>query len=165
MSCGAIFTYREAVYEKLPYFELTEKVDQLAPNRFVGDSLKDLEKIFTDKGFTIEHRAKLIGKSGVDQTFDLALRRGKELMLLDISPWGNQNDLIALLGKKMDVDCKSIILLDLTGNPTLASLGKPYDITVLNGKDQGYKETLEKMLGGDVKDKNDNRGVFGRRGK
>ncbi len=166
MRCGAIFTYREANYEKLPYYELTERVDKLAPNRFVTDHIREVEKIFTDKGYVVELNAKLTGKSGVDQSFDLAARKGKELYLFDISAWGNQNDLIGLLGKKMDVESKSIILLDLTGNPTLASLGKPYDITVLNGKDQGYKETLEKMLGSEVKEKDENRGIlFGRRGK
>jgi len=166
MRCGAIFTYREANYEKLPYYELTERVDNLAPNRFVTDTVREVEKIFKNKGYTVELNAKLTGKSGVNQIFDLAAKRDKELYLLDVSAWGNQNDLIALLGKKMDVESKSIILLDLTGNPTLASLGKPYDITVLNGRDQGYRETLEKMLGMEVKEKDDNRGIlFGRRGK
>jgi hypothetical protein len=166
MRCGAIFTYREANYEKLPYYELTERVDNLAPNRFVTDHVREVEKIFTAKGYAVEQNAKLTGKSGVEQSFDLAARRENEVYLLDVSAWGNQNDLIGLLGKKMDVESKSIILLDLTGNPTLASLGKPYDITVLNGKDQGYIETLEKMLGSEVKEKDESRGIhFGRRGK
>ena len=35
---------------------------------------------------------------------------------------------------------------DLAGNPDLASLGKPYNIAVLSGKDEKYLEKLASLL-------------------
>jgi len=155
--CGANFTYLEAIYEKLPSYELTEKVDELAPNRFETDSLRHIEKILIERGYNVELGAKLVGKSGIEQSFDIVARKGNNVILLDASPWGNQNDLISLLGKKMDIDSKSVILLDLAGNPNLASLGKPYSITVLDGRDEKYRETLIGLLEGAGKDEDDKR--------
>ena len=158
--CKASFTYREANYEKLPSYELTEKVEALAPNRFVMDALRQVEKKLIEKGYAVELDAKLIGKSGVEQSFDLVAKKGKDIIILDVSAWGNQNDLIALLGKKMDVDSKSIILLDLTANPNLASLGKPYNITVLDGKDEKHLEQLASLLDDVGKREDEKRGSF-----
>jgi len=155
--CGANFTYREAIYEKLPSYALTEKVEELAPNRFETDSLRHIEKILIERGYHVELGAKLVGKSGVEQSFDIVARKGNDVILLDASTWGNQNDLISLLGKKMDVDSKSVILLDLAGNPNLASLGKPYSITVLDGRDEKYRETLIGLLEGAGKADDDKR--------
>lgn len=144
--CGSNFTYSEANYEKLPSYELTDKVEELAPRRFVMDALRRVEGLLTERGFSIDLQTKIKGKSGVEQSFDIVARKGNNVILLDASPWGNPNDLISLLGKKMDVDSNSVILLDLTGNPNLASLGKPYSITVLDGRDEKYKETLISLL-------------------
>ncbi len=144
--CGATFTYKEANYEKLPSYELTENVESLVPNRFVMDALRGVEKLITEKGYEVELNAKLRGKSGVEQTFNLVAKKDKTLLLLDVSAWGSQNDLISLLGKKMDFDSKPIILLDLAGNPNLASLGKPYNILVLDGKSEKHLEILAGVL-------------------
>ena len=110
------------------------------------DSLRGVEKVFINKGYSVEFDSKLTGKSGTVQSFDIVAKKENRVYLLDVSAWGFQTDLVALLGKKMDVDYKSIILLDLTGNSNLASLGKPYEITVLNGKDGKHLEELESIL-------------------
>jgi len=150
--CDATFTYKEANYDKLPLYELTEKVDSLAPRRFVMDAMTNLQKLLLGKGYTVERDAKIRGKSGIEQSFSLAARMDKRTVLIDISPWGNQNDLITLLGKKTDVDGKSIILLDLAGNPDLAPMGKPYGIAVVNGKDEKYLEQLSGLLDAEKKE-------------
>jgi hypothetical protein len=110
------------------------------------DALRGVEKLITEKGYEVELNAKLRGKSGVEQTFNLVAKKDKTLLLLDVSAWGSQNDLISLLGKKMDFDSKPIILLDLAGNPNLASLGKPYNILVLDGKSEKHLEILAGVL-------------------
>ena len=156
--CGASFTYKEANYEKLPSYELTEKVEALAPNRFIMDALRQSEEIFTSKGYQVELNSKLLGKSGVEQSFDLVAKKAQNTILLDVSAWGGQNDLISLLGKKMDVNFKSMILLDLAGNPNLASLGKPYNITVLDGKDNKYLEQLAALID-EAEEKPEKRGI------
>jgi hypothetical protein len=145
-NCSASFSYREANYERLPAYELTEKVDTLAPNTFMTDTLRQLETIIQNKGYTVELNAKIKGRSGFEQTFDLIAKKGDETLLLDISSWGNQNDLIALLGKKMDVESSSVILIDLAGNPNLVTLGKPYNIKVLDGREGKMEEEINGAL-------------------
>jgi len=155
--CLANFSYREALYEKLPSYELTAKVDELLPNRFIMDALRQVESVFVEKGYQVEIQGKLVGKSGIEQSFNLIAKKGENRVVLDVSAWGNQNDLISLLGKKMDIDSKSIILLDLAGNPTIASLGKPYNILVLDTKDDKYKEKLAAALDDVGKEEDDKR--------
>jgi len=164
--CAASFTYRDANYEQLPSYELTEKIGGLAPNKMLTEATSQIERILVEKGYTVEYNAKLVGKSSVEQSFDIAARRGQRLYLLEISSWGDQNDLISLLGKKMDIDADSVILVDLSGNPTLASLGKPYGIEVLNGKDPSYIEKLSDLISAPEKEApRRGLGVFRRRSK
>jgi hypothetical protein len=163
-SCSANFSYREANYERLPAYTLTERVDTLTPTNFETDALRKIEKIIQNKGYTVELNAKIKGRSSFEQTFDLIAKRGSETILLDISSWGNQNDLISLLGKKMDVVSNSIILVDLAGNPSLTTLAKPYNITVLDGREGKIEEEINRVLKG-VKEKEAKRSSFFRRGK
>jgi hypothetical protein len=162
--CSAPFSYKEAYYERLPAYELTEKVDNLAPNNLVMDTLRQLEKIIQDKGYMVELNAKIKGRSGFEQTFDLIANKGDETILLDVSSWGNQNDLIALLGKKMDIDSSSVILVDLAGNPTLTTFATPYNIKVLDGREGKMEEEINKTLTAEP-DKGAKRSSFFRRGK
>jgi len=144
--CGSSFTYKEAVYLKLPAYELTEKVEALAPKRYVTETLRRVENALTAKGFKVELDARVKGKSGVEQRFDLTASKDQKLMLLDASAWGNQGDLISLLGKKTDVDANLIVLIDLYGSPNLASLGKPYKIAVIDGRDEKYIGVLSNLV-------------------
>ena len=145
--CGASFTYREAIYERLPTYRLKVGVEGAPRNKLVDGVIADVGKLFTEKGFSVEGDARLVGKSGVEQVFDLVARRGDKLYMLDVSALGNQNDIIALLGKKMDVSPGSVLLIDLSDNPTLSSLGKTYGIEVLNAKDGKHLERLSEMIG------------------
>jgi hypothetical protein len=144
--CSATFSFREANYERLPAYELTEKIDTLAPNTFETDTLRQIETIIQNKGYTVELNAKIKGRSGFEQTFDLIAKKGDETILLDVSSWGNQNDLITLLGKKMDIESSSVILIDLVGNPNLTTLAKPYNITVIDGREGKMEEEINGVL-------------------
>ena len=163
-NCSTDFSYREAKYEPLPSYEITEKII-IAPNKKSTNQLDIIEKLLTENGYMVELNTKIVGKSGFEQNFDLIAKKGKEQILLDVSGWGSQNDLISLLGKKMDVNAKAIILLDLAGNPTLSTIGKQYNIMVLNGKDEKLLETFTHFLSDIEKDKNDKRPGFLRKGK
>jgi hypothetical protein len=165
--CSTTFTYREANYDRFPAYELTEKTNSLAPAGLETDKLRQIEKQLTEKGYTVELNAKIRGKSGVDQHFSIVARRDGKTLLLDISNWGKQNDLISLLGKRTDIESQSIILLDMTGNPDLEALGRAYNITVLNGKDEGYLEKLSILLleAGTKKEEDKHRKPFSWRGR
>jgi hypothetical protein len=94
----------------------------------------------------------------------LVAKKDKTLTLLDVSVWGSQTDLISLMGKKMDIESQSIILLDLKGNEILPSLGKAYNISIINGKDTKFLETLAQIIG-KTKTEVEKRGPFWRRGR
>ncbi len=162
--CANTFTFREANYEKLPSFELTERVQDLSPKKLESGTLTQVETLFKQNGYTVELNAKINGKSGAQQSFDLIAKKDKKLIVLDISTWGKQTDLISLLGKKMDIDSQSIILLDLEGNTTLPSLGKAYNINVINGKDPKFLDTLTQIIS-EPKKEDEKRGQFWKRGK
>ena len=163
--CSASFNSIEADYERFPVYELTEKVDTLTTNNSKTNILRQLEKIIQTKGYTVELNAKIKGKSGLEQAFDLIAKKGDEIMLLDVSSWGNQKDLTELLGKKTDVRSSSVTLIDLTGNQNLVALGKLYSIAVLDGRDgEKLGEAISRILPEKV-EKNSSRLSFLRRGK
>jgi len=164
--CSKTFTYREANYEKIPIYELTEKANGFAPTELETDKLKQIEKQLIEKGYSVEMNALIRGRSGVDQRFSLVAKRVGDTLLLDVSNWGKQNDLISLLGKRTDLEAKSVILLDLAGNPDLEALGKAYNIIVLSGKDEGYLEKLSiNLLDAPPKEDDKKRRPFSWRGK
>jgi hypothetical protein len=142
--CGATFTYRDAIYERVPSYESTNKKQELTFADKIAQPLRAASDVFSSKGYHVDLDTKLTGKSGVEQHFDLIATKGENQTLVDVSIDGNQNDVVSLLGKKMDLDSKSIILLDLSGNELLASLGKSYNIEVLDGRDEKH---LEKLVG------------------
>ena len=157
--CGATFTYRDAIYERLPTYEPTDKKPEPTPSEKISQPLQALFDIFSSKGYRVDLDTKLNGKSGVEQHFDLIATKDENYILVDVSIDGNQNDLVSLLGKKMDLDSKSIILLDLTGNERLASLGKSYSIEVLDGRDEKHLEKLVGILADAEKERKNGKGI------
>jgi hypothetical protein len=57
--------------------------------------------------------------------------KGGVKLIVDVSTFGGQNDLVSLLGKKMDLVGSDALLVDMTGNEELSSLGKVYNIQIL----------------------------------
>jgi transposase-like protein len=177
--CESDFTSKEASHIRIPAYEVVKKLElstlkQLYPDhaeeevdvktqsvkqaqepvgksppKSASEATKGIESAFKKRGFTFEYGYKLRGKSGFEQSFDAVAKKGKITVLIDISQTGDQADLIGLVGKKKDVDVGSIILLDITGNPYLVSLGKQYAITVLDGRSGEYSKIIADILGGE----------------
>ena len=158
-SCTAAFNYKDAIYEKVYTYEVPSTSTEPTVNEKKNQSLNAISEILIKNGYNVEVDTKLPGKSGVEQHFDIAAKKGRDITLIDISTEGNQNDIISLLGKKMDLDAKSIILLDITGNERLASLGKSYEIEVLDGRDEKHLEKLVNLLTDADKGRQNGKGI------
>jgi len=73
---------------------------------------------------------QITGASGVQHPFDILAEKNETRLVIDISITGNKNDMISLLGKKVDVNPTKALIIDLSNLDELTPLGKVYDITV-----------------------------------
>jgi hypothetical protein len=173
--CGSDFTYKEANYVRLPIYEVAKKVDfteQLQPEaelpdeievsvesakpqdtlehvpllQLASEAIKGVESALKERGYTFQNNFKIRGKSGTEQSFTAAAQKGSSRILIDVTRTGNPVDIISLVGKKRDVDAESIILLDISGNPNIASLGSKYNIPVIDGRSQEYSKSLDRII-------------------
>jgi hypothetical protein len=126
--CGRNFTYQEAKYIKIFAYKIADEI--------VNDLRRDLpvlesiEKILTEKGFKVQLHPQITGISGVQHTFDILAEKNETRIVIDTSITGNKNDMISLLGKKLDVNPTKALIIDLSNLDELTQLGKVYDITV-----------------------------------
>jgi transposase-like protein len=136
----------QKVEENTQAAEITHEPEIKPPLVTANEAIKRIESAFRKRGFTFQYGYKLRGKSGFEQSFDAAAKKGEQTVLIDVSQTGDQADLIGLVGKKKDVDVRSIILLDITGNSDHMSLGKQYAITVIDGRSGDYSKTIAEIL-------------------
>lgn len=147
--CGAPFDYRTAIIRKLYSFRLSpETRDLLSHEPEVAKVLKAVSDIMKGRGFGVEQDADVRGLSGSDHHFSLVATKGAMRIVVDVSTFGNQNDLVSLLGKKMDLIGSDALLVDMTGNEELSSLGKVYNIQILPPGRSALGDVLEVFLNG-----------------
>ena len=96
----------------------------------------------------MEQDVDVRGLSGSDHHFSLVATKGAVRIVVDVSTFGNQNDLVSLLGKKMDLIGSDALLVDMTGNEELSSLGKVYNIQILPPGGMAMGDILETYLDG-----------------
>jgi len=126
--CQRTFTYQDAKYIKIFTYKMTEET--------VNDFRRDLpiaeqiEKILTNKEFKVQLHSRISGASGVQHSFDILAEKNEIRLVIDISITGNRNDMISLLGKKVDVHPTKAVIIDLSNLDELSLLGKVYDIAV-----------------------------------
>ncbi|RLI08771.1 hypothetical protein DRO42_05740 [Candidatus Bathyarchaeota archaeon] len=138
--CGANFDYKTARYEKLYAYEVPEQVAEVlgcAPRK--DAILAPLESALRARGYQVERDGEVRGLSGGEHTFNIVAQKGSERVVVDVSMEGSQNDIISLLGKKMDVNPTTTVLIDMSDSEELSALGKVYGIKVLNGKDKNLE--------------------------
>jgi len=97
----------------------------------VAKVLKAVAAVMLGRGFGVEQDVDVRGLSGSDHNFSLVATKGTVRTVVDVSTFGSQNDLVSLLGKKMDLIGSDALLVDMTGNEELSSLGKVYNIQIL----------------------------------
>ena len=126
--CRRTFTYQEAKYIKIFAYKITDET----VNDFGRDLpiLENIKKILVDKGFKVQLHPQITGASGVQHSFDILAEKNETRLVVDISITGNKNDMISLLGKKVDVNPTKALIIDLSKLDKLTPLEKVYDITV-----------------------------------
>lgn len=130
--CGAPFDYRTAIIRKLYSFKLSPETIELQRHEpEVAKVLKAVAAVMHGRGFGVEQDVDVRGLSGSDHSFSLVATKGTVRTVVDVSTFGSQNDLVSLLGKKMDLIGSDALLVDMTGNEELSSLGKVYNIQIL----------------------------------
>jgi len=143
--CGRTFTYENARYVKIFSFTITEKA--ISDSRRDTPIMENTSKILTDKGFKVHLHPVVTGTSGVQHKFDILAEKNEASLVIDISLTGNRNDMISLLGKKVDVNPTKALIVDLSNLDELPVLGRVYDITVLKaGKVHNLMKHLENLL-------------------
>jgi hypothetical protein len=146
-NCGKIYDYRNSLYISIYTYTLTDKITEITPLREVRDVLRSIESTLTEKEYTVQLEGMIEGKSGEMRFFDMVANKGKDQLVLDVSSWGKEQDLMNLLGKKMDIEPKATIIVDITGSEKMMQLGDIYKIKVFNAQDpfmmQAFKEYID----------------------
>lgn len=143
--CKRSFTHREAKYIKIYAYKIAdETISKFGKDLPLYESV---EEILREHGFDPQFHAKIEGASGVQHPFDITAKREKALLVIDVSLSGDRNDAVSLLGKKMDVNPTKSLLIDMSNRKELASLGKVYDMTILEGaNEKKLKSKLRSFL-------------------
>lgn len=145
-NCGTIYDYTNSLYMKTYTYTTTEKITELLPVREIRETLRDLEKLFNEKGYNVLLEDTITGKSGETHTLSVIAENPPEMMIIDISPWGKTENIINLIGKKMDLGPKEAMIIDLSEENKLKPLEEIYKIKVFNGKDPVYIEKMGEYL-------------------
>lgn len=130
-SCEDVFTYKEARYEPLYEFELTDETKRSVARGTLP--LSSIINTLKENGFDVGSRLELLGKSGATHNFDVVARKGSVLVVANFAFEPKEEDIIGLFAKKYDVDPAFTILIALTP-PTKdeESVSRAYGVKIIS---------------------------------
>jgi hypothetical protein len=130
-SCDDVFTYKEARYEPIYEFELSEET-----KRSVAKGTLPLASILNtlkDAGFEVGLKSDLIGKSGATHNFDIVARKSSALVVANFTFEPKEEDIIGLFAKKYDVDPTFTLLIALTPpSKEEEAVSKAYGVMIIS---------------------------------
>lgn len=141
IKCGTSFNHKRARYKKLYAYKLTDKAKKASLKPETLKLINEMEKTLREEGFKVDAPGKQIGQSDVLQKFNILARRDGEILVIDVSE-GSQNDLISLVGKKIDVEAEMAALVDLSGKMRQSELAENQNIALLKASQEGLQEKL-----------------------
>jgi hypothetical protein len=97
-------------------------------------------------GYEVKLDGILEGRSGEKRILDIVAEKEGNLFLFDLSPWGKEEDMLSLLGKKMDLEAKATVLIDVLGTDKMNHLGEIYKIKVFDGKDPAFSHQFSDYM-------------------
>jgi transposase-like protein len=145
-NCGTVYDYKDSIYDLQYSYTLTDKITEITPIRQIRDVLRTVESIMLELGYEVKLDRILEGKSGEKRILDIVAEKSDNLFLIDLSHWGKEEDILSLLGKKMDLDAKATVLIDVSGTDTMNHLGEIYEIKVFNGKDPAFSQLFSDYM-------------------
>ena len=130
-SCDDVFTYKEARYEPIYEFELSEDT-----KRSVAKGTLPLASILgtlKEAGYDVGLRRDLIGKSGATHNFDIVAKKDSALVVANFTFEPKEEDIIGLFAKKYDVDPTFTLLIALTPpSKEEEAVSKAYGVMILS---------------------------------
>ena len=162
-NCGQIYDYTNSIYTKLYSYTLTDKITELIPVREIRETLRTLEAVFVEKEYEVELEGTMVGKSQEEKMLSLIAQKEDETIIVDISPWGKQENIITLLGKKMDLEPKTALMIDLSETNLLAPMEDIYKVKVFHGRDPELVIKISSFIDELNPPKRESRGLFGSR--
>jgi hypothetical protein len=130
-SCEDVFTYKEARYDPIYQYELSEEAKKTivrgtAPLASTVASLKE-------KGFEVGLKQDIVGKSGATHNFDIVARKGSLLVVANFTFEPKEEDIIGLFAKKYDVDPSFTLLISLSPpSKEEEAVSKAYGVKILS---------------------------------
>jgi hypothetical protein len=142
-TCENVFTFREAIYEPVFEYSLTEETKKIAAKGSIP--LGSIAKALRDKGFEVGVRSDVLGKSGAIHKFDIIARKGTSLIVANFAFEPKEEDIIGLFAKKYDIDPTLTLLIALTSpSKEEEAVSKAYGVRILTSN--GTKSVSEEML-------------------
>ncbi len=129
-SCDELFSFKEAKYESIYEYTLSEETKRSVARGTVP--LSSIATVLRQKGFKVGIKTGLAGKSGATHTFDIVAKHGKELIVANFTFEPKEENIIGLFAKKYDIDPSLTLLIALTP-PTKEeeAVSKAYGVTIL----------------------------------
>ncbi len=130
-SCDEVFSYKEARYEPIYEYALSEETKRSIARGTVP--LSSIATVLKEKGFKVGIKAELAGKSGATHVFDIIAKRGKELIVANFTFQPKEEDIIGLFAKKYDIDPTLTLLIALTPpSKEEEAVSKAYGVKILS---------------------------------
>ncbi len=146
-SCDEVFSYKEAKYEAIYEYALSEETKRSVARGTVP--LSSIATVLKQEGFKVGIKADLLGKSGATHTFDIVAKRGKELIVANFTFEPKEENIIGLFAKKYDIDPTLTLLIALTPpSKEEEAVSKAYGVTILSyGGLSSLGEQIVDLLG------------------
>ena len=141
-SCNEVFTYKEAKYEAIHEYSLTEEAKKSIAKGTLP--LASLVGSLRERGFQVNLKKELVGKSGATHIFDIVAIRDKELIVANFTFEPKEEDIIGLFSKKYDIDPSATLLIALTPpSKEEEAVAKAYGVRLLS---TGGRQTLAEQV-------------------
>ena len=143
-SCDDVFTYKEARYEPIYEFELSEETKRSVAKGTLP--LASIVSTLKEAGYDVGLRRDLIGKSGATHNFDIVARKESALVVANFTFEPKEEDIIGLFAKKYDVDPTFTLLIALTPpSKEEEAVSKAYGVMILSST--GTQSIGEQIIG------------------
>lgn len=146
-SCQAKFNHKESNYRAIYNYELTQKASDLMGQEIDIDTvITRVQELLKQKGYITAKNDEIVGFSSSTHEFSLTGKKNSKVLLFDVANLGGNDELTMLLGKKMDIENSTAVLLDTMGNKEIVSLGQVYGINIVDLTESNWFDNLSIWL-------------------
>jgi Thaumarchaeal output domain 1 len=146
-SCEEVFTFREAKYESICEYALSEEAKRGVAKGTVP--LAAIADVLTKLGFNVKVRSDIVGKSGATHTFDIVARKLKVLVVANFTFEPKEEDIIGLFAKKYDTDPTLTLLISVAPpSREQEAVSRTYGVVIISSTSlASVGERIQDLLG------------------